>query len=172
MDYEYDYLNEDKCALREYSPAPHFGLRTGLYSHIIKEPFYEYLPVKKTTSRYTPGDDRAIRKIPEWFEYEGDGYLSRHSTLESNGDSLVDSYARIYELSGSRMQVLPARHSLSIVGSDKNLLIKQDTVSYIACQSPVISGRWYVPATVTSHDGGDGYRALKKFSYVMTTAIR
>lgn len=55
MDYEYDYLNEDKCALREYSPAPHFGLRTGLYSHIIKEPFYEYLPVKKTTSRYHAG---------------------------------------------------------------------------------------------------------------------
>lgn len=161
-DYEYDYLNEDKCALRIYSPASHFGLRTGLYSHIINEPFYEYLPVKKTTSRYTPGNDRAMRKISEWFEYDGDGYLSRHSTIESNGDSLVDSYTRICEQSGSRMQVLPAKYSLSIVGSDKNLLIKQDTVSYTACQSPIISGRWYLPGTVTSRDGGGRVQSTKE----------
>lgn len=161
-DYGYSYLNNDKCALRIYSPAPHFGLRTGLYTHIINEPFYEYALMTRTISRYMPGNNRAFRQIPEWFEYDEDGYISRHSVLQSNGDSLVRDYMRIRQISGSHIQVLPAKESLSVIGSNKNLLLRQDTVSYIPQRLSSTSDAWYIPRAIKSCDGSGRVQSVKE----------
>lgn len=163
-EYEYSYLNKDKRALRIYTPAPHFGLRTGLYSHIINEPFYEYALVKKTTSRYMPGNSGEALQMPEWYEYDKDGYLCRHSELRSDGDSLVEDYTRIHRNIGLGMQVLPAGHSLRIHGTgDKDMLIKRDTVNYTVCQSSDASHRWYMPQTVTTFDGSGKVQDVKEY---------
>lgn len=163
-EYEYKYLNKDKCALRIYTPGPHFGLRTVIYSHIINEPFYEYALVKKTTSRYTPDNNWEVRQIPEWYAYDENGYLSRHSVLESDGDSLVDSYTRIHRACGYGIQVLPAAHSLRMIGVDKDLLLQQDTVSYTTCQSAYLpSYEWYVPHNITSHDGSGRTQSVREY---------
>lgn len=162
-DYQYEYLNKDKRALRIYTPGPHFGLRTGLYSHIIHEPFYEYALVNKTTSRYTPGSNWEAQRIPEWYAYDVNGYLSRHSVLESDGDSLVDSYTRIHRANGYGIQVLSAAHSIRRIGAGKNLLLRQDTVSYNLCQSTIPSDQWYVPRTITSRDGSGRTQSVKEY---------
>lgn len=162
-EYEYNYLNRDKGALRIYTPAPHFGLKTGLYSHIINEPFYEYALLKKTTSRYMPDNDIKALRTPEWYEYDKDGYLSRHSVLKSDGDSLVDSYTRIHRNTGYGIQVLPSEYSHRMTGSDKNILLKRDTVSYSVCQSANASDRWYVPQVVTSFDGSGKVQNMKEY---------
>lgn len=162
-DYEYNYLNRDKGALRIYTPAPHFGLRTGFYSHIINEPFYEYALLKKTTSRFTPDNDIKALRVPEWYEYDKDGYLSRHSVLKSDGDSLVDSYTRIHRNTGYGIQVLPAGHSLYTTGRDNDVLLKRDTVSYNVCPSLNASDQWHVPQTVTSFDGNGKAQSVKEY---------
>lgn len=162
-EYKYNYLNKDKCALRSYTPAPHFGLRTGLYSHIINEPFYEYALVKKTTSRYMTDDIRKVRQIPEWYEYDEDGYLSRHSVLESNGDSLVDCQTRILRNSGYGIQVLPTGHSLHMTSQGKDMLLKRDTVRYNICRSSITSEQWHVLQDVTTFDGNGKVQIIKEY---------
>lgn len=162
-DYEYNYLNRDKGALRIYTPAPHFGLRTGFYSHIINEPFYEYALLKKTTSRFTPDNDIKALRVPEWYEYDKDGYLSRHSVLKSDGDSLVDSYTRIHRNTGYGIQVLPVGHSLHTTGRGKNVLLKRDTVSYNVCPSLNASDQWHVPQTVTSFAENGKAQSVKEY---------
>ncbi|WP_073348385.1 hypothetical protein [Bacteroides congonensis] len=161
-EYEYSYLNKDKCALRIYTAAPHFGLRTGLYSHIINEPFYEYALVKKTTSRYMPENDREALRTPEWYEYDKDGYLCRHSALRSEGDSLVENYTRIQRNAGYGIQVLPAGHSLRMADADKDVLLKRDTVCYTLCQSADGSSVWHMPQFVTSFDGNGKTQNVKE----------
>lgn len=163
IEYEYNYLNREKAALRIYSPAPHFGLLTGLYTHIINEPFYEYELLKKTTSRFLPDNGITALQIPEWYEYDKDGYLSRHSQLRSDGDSLVENYTRIHQNVGSGMQVLPAGHSLRMTGVNKDLLLKRDTVSYSICQSANALNKWYMPQAVTSYDGSGKAQNVKEY---------
>ena len=160
--YNYTYLNNEKCALRIYSPASHFGLRTGLYTHIINKPFYEYALMTQTTLRYIPGNSRAFRQIPEWYEYDENGYLSRHSVLQSNGDSLVREYTRVHQTFGSRIQVLPTEESLSVIGPNKKLLLKRDTISYALQQSFSTSNKWYIPYAITSYDGSGRMQSVKK----------
>lgn len=162
-EYEYNYLNRDKRALRIYTPASHYGLRTGFYSHIINEPFYEYALLKKTTSRYMPDNDIKALRMPEWYEYDKDGYLSRHSILKSDGDSLVDSYTRIHRNTGYGIQVLPVGHSLYTTGRGKDVLLKRDTVSYNVCPSLNASDQWHVPQTVTSFAENGKAQSVKEY---------
>lgn len=164
-DYEYQYLNKDKFNLRLYTPAPHFGLRTGLYSHIIKEPFYEYAATNKKTTLYTPGKEREKMEINEWFAYDSDGYLSEHSLLKNNGDSLMNHYTRQLQNSTFGMQMLPTGHSLSITTPEVCHTLQRDTIECRQFTSTAVpSLRWYVPQKKSSFSDGNMLQSHEEYT--------
>lgn len=150
-EYEYKYLNTKKYGLRFYSPAPHFGLRTGWYTHAIKEPFYEFSPVSKKTTRYTPGKPGEAQESKEWYAYDNDGYLAEDITLNANADSLINRYGRRYFNNPEGMQILPVGHHQLISTPQGERLLKRDTIVYARIDPTYING-WYIPWRFASYD--------------------
>lgn len=159
-EYENKYINKDKISLRHYTAAPHFGLRTGLYSHFIKEPFYEFVTTQKTSTRCVSGDFRKGMKTNEWIEYDKDAHLSRQLRLTSNGDSLINSYTYKQYPCTTGLQILFTGHSLRLTNPDSCQLIKRDTIIY-SCETT--QNNWYVPAKVISYDNNNSVQSTKEF---------
>ena len=93
--YEYEYINRDKYALRTYAPCPYFRLRTGLYTHLTKEPLFSYALKQTTTKDYlVSGEFSTAKTDTERYLYDTDGDLLEKSRLKSNGDTLITRYNR------------------------------------------------------------------------------
>ncbi len=132
-EYQYDYQNKQKCSLRQYTAAPHFGLGTGLYSHFVAEPFHEYAPVKKVTSTSVPSGQAARKQ--EFFKYDAEGYLAENASPKTDGDTLITTYSHRYNRDTFRMQVVPTAISSYLGTARGRQLMERDSTVY----SPILS---------------------------------
>lgn len=151
-EYEYTYLNKEKKSLRIYTPAPHFGLQTGLYTHIAKEPFYDFGLVKKKISVFSPGNTYTRQHSSEWYTYDNYNYLTQKASLKTNGDSLITRYEYKNVRGNDGMQVLPTTQSTYMVPPSGRHLLGKQIMEYR--RHPSVAGRknyWYVPISSASY---------------------
>lgn len=149
-DYRYSFHNKDKYALRTYMPILHYGMRTGLYSHLLKEPLFEYLLDEKETVTY-PAMNGAfcLKKDVEFFKYDRNGMLTEKKMIKNNGDSLVTSnkYSEYDIFHG--FQILPVSTTQSIRNEVGEILLQKDSIDYSVCASTIFEH--YYPMKPSKH---------------------
>ncbi len=152
-EYVYSYKNLDKYNLRVYAPSPHFGLRTGLYTHIVKEPFFEYSLDKETTYDYSiPHNRIGMKKVSNIYSYNRDGYLTQDVLLKSYGDSLIIQYAYNNFRTADGFQVLPTKKIVSIGKPDGKYVLAKEQLDY-AYQSDLLKTTfWYTMSASGVYD--------------------
>lgn len=129
--YYYNFRNKDKYALRTYTPVLHFGMRTGLYSHFIKEPLFEYVLDKKETITYSEFDAKSGSKNEiEFFRYDKNGLLTAEGIIKNNGDSLMTCHERRRFDLFRGFQILPVSKTLCLRNKEKETILQKDSISY------------------------------------------
>lgn len=135
--YYYRFHNEDKYALRTYMPFSHFGMRTGLYSHLLKEPLFEYLLDRKITTDHSPSHSQSYLMNVELYKYDRDGLLSDKKVIKNNGDSLLTRYARRKFDNLHGFQLLPVSEIHSLCTKNGETVLRRDSTTYGICPSTI-----------------------------------
>lgn len=150
--YHYSFHNKDKYALRTYMPSLHFGMRTGLYSHLVKEPLFEYLLDKKEVISY-PNNNGTIclKEDVEFFKYDKNGMIAEQGIIKSNGDSIVTNYSRQEFQVLRGFQILPVSKTLSLRNEDAELILQTDTTVYDICKSTIFNDYSWKPSEFCSY---------------------
>lgn len=152
-DYYYSFHNQDKYALRTYTPFSHFGMRTGLYSHLLKEPLFEYLLDKKITTVHSSPDLRSYLQKVEFSKYDRDGLLSEQGMIKNNGDSLVTRYTRQRFDNLRSFQLLPINETLSLCTKNGETMLRKDSMTYGICASTIFDYCYFhTPSERCSYD--------------------
>lgn len=151
--YYYSFHNQDKYALRTYTPFSHFGMRTGLYSHLLKEPLFEYLLDKKITTVHSSSGSRSYLQNVEFSKYDKDGLLSEQGMIKNNGDSLVTRYTRRKFDNLRGFQLLPISETLSLCTKNGETMLRKDSTTYGICASTIFDYYYFrTPSERCSYD--------------------
>lgn len=164
-EYYYSFHNQDKYALRTYMPFSHFGMRTGLYGHLLKEPLFEYLLDKKITTVYSSSDSQSYLRNAEFSKYDRDGLLSEYATVKNNGDSLVTRYVRRRFDTLRGFQLLPVSETLSLCTKDGETMLRKDSTIYGICSSTIFDNYYFYTPSERCSYGTSGH-ILSRDSYM------
>lgn len=156
--YEYEYINRDKYALRTYAPCPYFRLRTGLYTHLMKEPLFSYALKQTTTIDYlVSGEFSTAKTDTERYLYDTDGDLLEKSRLKSNGDTLITRYNREVARNSSGFQkYLNEELVYKAPGGEIRTPLWRKVTSYYPITTPQ-GCTWNVPLSFGVYHSGDTF---------------
>lgn len=152
-EYYYSFHNQDKYALRTYTPSSHFGMLTGLYSHFLKEPLFEYLLDRKVTTYYYPSSPHSYMKMEEFSNYDRDGLLLEQGVIKNNGDTLLTRYVRTKFDNLHSFQLLPVSETLLLCAKNRETMLRRDSTTYGICPNTVFDKFYFhIPLVRCSYD--------------------
>lgn len=152
-DYIYSYKNQDKYALRIYSPTTHFGVLVDLYTHIVREPFFEFSLDKKETRTYVKVGDVKVGDVKAVYcSYDKDGYIAQETSLQSYGDSIIKQYVYNRFSTSKGFQILPATKTVSVGKPGGRLVLSQQQWHYKYQSNSLKDASWYTLSTDNVYD--------------------
>ncbi len=78
------------------TPRTSNAVMVGIYSNIVKERFYSYLPVSTVTTEYFP-DLNIKHSVTESMNYNDNGYLLNRTVDYGNGDHARTDYSYVFQ---------------------------------------------------------------------------
>lgn len=144
ISYHYKYQNMNDYSLRIFTPVSALQLQLSIFSHIGRESFRSYVLTGKQTAIC---HNSKQQEIQEYFIHDAHGYLTEHSTLKSNGDSLITTYSYETLPTNFGMQVLPAKEAYYLGTASGRKMMQVDSTAYrYQAFSLPIPTRWRLPA--------------------------